>query len=172
MSFLSWEEVDLVILCTIAVIRLHLYFLLIRFSKMLFGAVVSPPFLLALRTSSSPLPPPYMYQQHWRECNKTKTKQAEMQATAVAQLLMILQGWSPHLLFTTKHLTPELLSVTGFLFSHSCAYSIFFCWGFSLSLLTLLFFASEHSSDRLDHIDHVLFLFSLRLSYLLFSLSN
>ena len=50
-----------------------------------------PPSLPLLRTSSSPLPL-YMYQQYWRECNKTKTEQAETQATAVAQLLMILQG--------------------------------------------------------------------------------
>lgn len=40
---------------------------------MLFGAVLSPPYFLFLCTSSSPLPP-YMYQQHWRECYKIKTK--------------------------------------------------------------------------------------------------
>lgn len=43
------------------------------FLTMLFGAVLSPPYFLFLCTSSSPLPP-YMYQQHWRECYKIKTK--------------------------------------------------------------------------------------------------
>lgn len=61
----------------------------IWFLKTLFGNCHFPSLFPLLRTASSPLPP-YMYQQCWRDCNKTKTEQAETQATA--QLLMILQG--------------------------------------------------------------------------------
>lgn len=56
----------------------------------------NPPLSLSLSPPSAYLliatPSVYMYQQHWRECNKTETEQAETQATAVAQLLMTLQS--------------------------------------------------------------------------------
>lgn len=89
-----------------------------RFSKMLFGAVY--PLLL----SPFCVPP---HHHSLRTCTSStggsaikQREQAEMQATAVAQLLMILQNWSSHLwiLLNTEHLTSYLFLVTGFLCHH------------------------------------------------------